>query len=70
MAKKEWHPDFTPSYTPVEMLDKGIFEGIYTAAIQDIPAKYKNHKKVLPRGSDPDVAINYYGVKSRQSLKE
>lgn len=71
MAKdKTWHPDFCPSYTPMEMLDKGIFEGIYTSAIQDIPAEYKNHKKVLKRGSDPDVSINHYGIKSRQSLKE
>lgn len=68
--KKTWHPDFCPSYTPMEMLDKGIFEGIYTSAIQDIPAEYKNHKKVLKRGSDPDVSINHYGIKSRQSLKE
>ncbi len=30
----------------------------------------KNHKKVLKRGSDPDVSINHYGIKSRQSLKE
>ena len=68
--KKTWHPDFCPSYTPMEMSDKGIFEGIYTSAIQGIPAEYKNHKKVLKRGSDPDVSINHYGIKSRQSLKE
>lgn len=65
-----WDPEFTPSYTPMEMLDKGIFEGIYTAAIENIPTKYKKHKNVLKRGSDPDVSINHYGVKSRQSLKE
>lgn len=70
MAKKEWHPEFTPSYTPMEMLDKGIFEGIYTHAIEGIPDKYKKHKKVLKRGSDPDASMNHYGVKSRQSLKE
>lgn len=71
MAKTpSWDPEFTPSYTPMEMLELGIFEGIYTAAIQDIPAKYKQHKNVLKRGSEPDISINHYGVKSRQSLKE
>lgn len=70
MAKKTWDPEFGPSYTPMEMLDQGIFEGIYTAAIPNIPAKYKNHKNVLKRGSKPDVSINRFKIKSRQSLKE
>lgn len=72
MANKKplWDPNFAPSYTPMEMLDLGIFEGIYTASIPGIPKKYKEHKNVLPKGSEPDVSINYYGVKSRQSLKE
>lgn len=70
MAKSTWDPEFAPSYTPMEMLDQGIFEGIYTAAIEDIPVKYKKHKNVLKRGSAPDVKINRFGLKSRQSLKE
>ncbi len=65
---KDWHPEFGPCYTPMEMLDKGIFEGIYTSAIERIPAKYKKHKKVLPRGSKPDVSINQFKIKSRLSL--
>lgn len=70
MSKVIWHPDFAPSYTPMQMLDLGIFEGVYTAAIKGIPAKYKNHKNVLKRGSEPDVELNRFKVKSRQSLKE
>lgn len=66
---KLWNPEFTPSYTPMEMLDLGIFEGIYTYAIKDIPAKYKNHKNVLKDTSKPDIEINQFKVKSRQSLK-
>jgi hypothetical protein len=66
--EKTWHPEFSPSYTPMQMLDLGVFEGIYTAAIKDIPGKYKNHKNVLPRGSEPNININKYGVKSRQNL--
>ena len=63
-----WDPKFGPSYTPMEMLDLGIFEGIYTGVISDIPSKYKRHKKVLPKGSKPDIEINKFKVKSRQSL--
>lgn len=66
--KTFWSPEFAPSYTPMQMLDLGVFEGIYTAAIKDILGKYKSHKNVLPRGSDPDISINKYGVKSRQNL--
>lgn len=66
--EKTWHPEFAPSYTPMQMLDLGVFEGIYTAAIKDIPGKYKSHKNVLSRGSEPDISINKYGVKSRQNL--
>jgi len=71
MAKKLfWHPDFAPCYTPIEMLDLGIFEGIYTDCIKDIQSKYKNHKNVLKCCSEPDIRINRYKVKSRLSLKE
>lgn len=70
MSDKTWANNFAPSYTPMEMLDQGVFEGIYTSAISDIPAKYKQHKKVLERGSDPDIQINKFKIKSRLSLKE
>jgi hypothetical protein len=53
----------------MEVLDLGIFEGIYTFAIKGIPSKYTNHKNVLKRGDEPDVTINKFKVKSRQSLK-
>lgn len=64
----KWHPNFGPSYTPMEMLNLGIFEGIYTHAIKDIPAKYTKHKNVLGK-EGPDESINQFKVKSRQSLK-
>ena len=70
LAGKTWSGRFGPSYTPMEMLDLGIFEGLYTAAIANIPSKYKSHKKVLPRGSKPDISLNRFKVKSRQSLLE
>ena len=70
MSKKYWHDNFGPCYTPMEMIELGIFEGLYTAAIKGIPAKYKKSDKVLKRGSEPDISLNKFGVKSRQSLKQ
>lgn len=70
MSKTTWANNFAPSYTPMEMLDLGVFEGIYTAAIKNIPTKYKEHKNVLKRGSEPNIEINRFKIKSRQSLKE
>lgn len=64
-----WHPDFGPCFTPKEMIDMGVFEGIYTHVIDGIPATWLKSDKVLPVGSEPDPSLNYYGVKSRQSLK-
>lgn len=69
-TKPYWDPDFTPSYTPMEMLDKGVFEGIYVCAIKGIPKTYKEHPNVLKKGVDPDPSINKFGIKSRMSLKE
>lgn len=65
--KPTWDPSFGPSYTPMEMLDLGIFEGIYTHAIKGIPKKYTSHPKVLGK-QGPDVKINKFGVYARQSL--
>lgn len=69
MTDKQWDNRFGPSYTPMEMLDLGIFEGIYTGAIKNIPTKYKEHDKVLADTSKPDIELNKFKVKSRQSLK-
>lgn len=65
-----WADNFCPSYTPVEMLDQGVFEGLYVAAIPNLPSSWYKHPNVLPRGSDGDVNINRFKVKSRMSLKE
>lgn len=64
-----WNPEFTPSYTPMQMIELGVFEGIYTGCIKNIPAELKKHKNVLKCGSEPDIELNHFKVKSRQSLK-
>lgn len=65
---KKWDPTFGPSFTPEEMLRKGIFEGKYINNIKGIPASWKSIDKVLGPKDEPDEKINYHGVKSRQPL--
>lgn len=65
---KDWHPEFGPSYTPEEMLELGVFEGKYINNIKGIPSFWKKIPKVLGPKDEPDVSINYYGVKSRLPL--
>lgn len=68
--KSFWSSRFAPSYTPMEMLDLGVFMDChYTFVITDIPSKYTEHKNAIPRNKEPDAKLNKFGVKSRQSLK-
>ena len=58
---------FEPYFTPKEMLDLGVFEGKYINDCQDeFPASWFANAK-LSEAADPTK--NYFGVKSRQSLK-
>lgn len=68
--EKTWHPEFTPSYTPEEMLKLGVFEGKYINIIKGVPAEWKKLPKVLGPKDEPDVSLNHFGVKSRQPLSE
>lgn len=72
MSKKVfWNPDFAPSYTPKEMLDMGIMmDCYYFNATSGLPGSILNHPKVNRKGDTPDASKNYYGVKSRTSLKQ
>ena len=67
-TKKEWNPEFTPSFTPEEMLKMGVFEGKYINIIEGVPSAWKKLPKVLGPKDPPDVELNYYKIKSRQPL--
>jgi hypothetical protein len=62
--------DFNPKYTPGQMLQMGVFEGKYcNDQIFEFPKEwYSNMTKFSPESPNPK--INYFGVKSRQSLQE
>lgn len=65
---KNWNIEFTPSYTPEEMLRLGVFEGKYINGIKGVPASWKKIPKVLGPKDEPDEKLNHFGVKSRQPL--
>lgn len=72
MAKQKpfWDWRFAPDFTPLKILEMGSFEGGYVRSIKGIPAKYMEPKKVLKERDVFDEKLNYYGIKSRQSLGE
>lgn len=65
-----WDKRFGPSYTPLEMLRLGVFEGKYINNIKEVSASWKQLPTVVGPKDPPDVNLNYYKVKSRQPLSE
>ena len=70
MNDKTWNPKFTPSYTPKEMLELGVFEGKYINNIKGLPSSWKSLPKVLGPKDEPDPKLNKFEVKSRQPLSK
>ena len=60
--------DFTPYYSPYEMLKMGVFEGKYINNIKGLPSSWYKHAKVLKPSDKPKESINFFKVKSRQPL--
>lgn len=69
---KQFDPQFNPAYTPKQMLEMGVFEGKYcNDQLLEFPKEW--YLTALSRGKlspdKPNPNINYYKVKSRQSLQ-
>lgn len=57
---------FEPHYSPREMLEMGVFEGKYlNDCSAEFPASWLRDAKLSDHA---DAALNYFGMKSRQSL--
>lgn len=64
---ENYHPEFKPVFTPIEMLRMGVFEGKYlNDCVGEYPREFYEEAKVsLDR---PDESKNYFKIKSRQPL--
>lgn len=61
-------PSFGPSYTPLEMIELGVFEGKYINNIKGIPESWKKLPTVVGPKDPPNVELNRFKIKSRQPL--
>jgi len=63
---REFGDGFNPYYTPKQMLEMGVFEGKYCNDCRaEFPDSWFADAKI---SAQPDPSLNYFGVKSRQSL--
>lgn len=59
-------PEFRPFLSPKQMLEHGVFEGVYMNDCQDeFPADWFQTAKLSTK---PDASVNHFGIKSRQPL--
>lgn len=64
---EDFDTDFTPYFTPKEMLEHGIFEGKYMNDCRnEFPEHWFKNAKISNKA---DPSLNYFGIKSRQSLQ-
>lgn len=68
MLYPEWDESFAPCYTPLEMLQAGVFEGKYINMIEGLPKSWYRLPTVVGPDDPSDVTLNKFGVKSRQPL--
>lgn len=66
---RDFAPDFKPELTPKEMLELGVFEGHYLTDCQNEFPKDWFLKAKIDTGK-PNISLNYFKIKSRQSLQE
>lgn len=64
---KDFDPEFTPELTPKEMLELGIFNGVYMRdCVKEFPRSWFTHAKLAE--NKPEPKLNYFGVRASQPL--
>jgi len=63
---RDFADGFAPHFSPMEMLELGVFEGKYCNDCRDELPKSWFAKATISDVADP--SLNYFGVKSRQPL--
>lgn len=62
-------PDFKPELTPKQMLELGVFSGVYMRDCrEEFPADWFTRAKFAI--DKKDASLNYFGVEASQSLDE
>ena len=62
-----FHPEFKPELTPMELLEMGIFGGKYmTDCANEFPASWFKSAKLSPHRRN--AKLNYFGVNASQPL--
>ncbi len=69
-AGRNFHPEFKPELTPKEMLEMGVFGGIYMRdCAKEFPKAWFKKAKLQKDGlSERDPKLNYFRVNASQSL--
>lgn len=67
---RNFHPDFTPDLTPREMLELGVFGGVYLRdGVKEFPRTWFARARFQQEGHfTPDPKLNYFGVNASQPL--
>lgn len=67
---KNFDPEFSPHLTPKEMLELGVFGGVYMRdCIREFPVSWFKKAKFAPlERSKPLKELNYFGVNASQPL--
>lgn len=67
---KSFAADFKPELTPQEMMELGVFGGVYMRdCINEFPASWFKHAKLAPSDTFKHIAdLNYFGMNASQPL--